>query len=244
MKLVIDIGNTLIKLAVFKQKKIIAIENLKTFSASDISEILNNSPKILSAIVSNVRSLNLDFLQDFNQRIPIVELNTKTRLPINNLYKTPETLGKDRLAASIGAAEIFPETNILVIDAGTSLTYDIITAQGDYLGGAIGPGITMRFKALHTFTGKLPLVQPEWNDAPQLIGNTTETSILVGVQNAVLCEVDGMIMGYKQQFPNLKVIVTGGDHKYFDKYLKNNIFAAPNLVLTGLKKILDFNEED
>lgn len=244
MKLVIDIGNTLIKLAVFKQEKIIAIENLKTFSAIDISEILNNFSEISSAIVSNVRSLNLDFLQDFNQRIPIVELNTKTRLPINNLYKTPETLGKDRLAASVGATEIFPKTNILVIDAGTSLTYDLITAQGDYLGGAIGPGITMRFKALHTFTGKLPLVHPEWNDAPQLIGNTTEASILVGVQKAVLCEVEGMINGYKQQFPNLKVIVTGGDHKYFDKYLKNNIFAAPNLVLTGLKKILDFNEED
>jgi type III pantothenate kinase len=111
------------------------------------------------------------------------------------------------------------------------------------LGGGISPGIKMRFEAMHTFTGKLPLIEPDQNHHIELIGNTTKDSILSGVQNGVLEEVDGIIKLYKNQFSGLKVIVTGGNYKYFDKYLKNNIFAAPNLVLIGLKKILEIDED-
>jgi len=243
MKLVVDIGNTLVKFAVFKQKEIVALEYLKTVRATDLEEIIKSYPELTSGIVSNVRDENLNFFHDYSQQVRFIEFDFQTKLPVKNLYKSPKTLGKDRIASTVGARELFRNTNILIIDAGTSITYDLLTAKGEYLGGGISPGIEIRFKALHTFTGKLPLVQPEWDKPAPLIGNTTESSILSGVQYAVLCEVDGMIDQYKQQFSELKIIVTGGDHKYFDKYLKNNIFAAPNLVLTGLKKILDFNED-
>ncbi len=243
MKLVVDIGNTLVKFAVFKQNEIVALEYLKTIGATDLEEIIKSYPELTSGIVSTVRDESLNFFHDFSQQVRFIEFDFQTKLPVKNLYMSPKTLGKDRIASTVGAWELFKNTNILIIDVGTSITYDLLTAKGEYLGGGISPGIEMRFKALHTFTDKLPLVQPEWDNATPLIGNTTESSILSGVQHAVLCEVDGMIDQYKQQFSELKIIVTGGDHKYFDKYLKNNIFAAPNLVLTGLKKILDFNED-
>ena len=243
MKLVVDIGNTLVKFAVFQKNEIVALEYLKTIGVPDLDKIIRKYPELTSGIVSNVRDESFNFFHNFSQQVRFIEFDFQTKIPLKNLYKSPKTLGKDRIASTVGAWELFKNTNLLIVDAGTSITYDLLTADGEYLGGGISPGIEMRFKALHTFTGKLPLVQPEWDKPPPLVGNTTESSILTGVQHAVLCEVDGMIDQYKQQFSDLKIIVTGGDHNYFDKYLKNNIFAAPNLVLTGLKKILDFNED-
>lgn len=242
MKLVIDIGNTLIKFAVFKHNEIIAIEHAHSFDVNNFEQILNQYPDISCGIVSNVRDEKLNFLFD-NQQLQLISFDHNTPIPIENNYKTPETLGKDRIAAAVGAFSLLNNTNILIIDAGTCVTYDMLTAKGVYLGGGISPGISMRLKALHNFTGKLPLIKARWDKEISLIGNNTETSILSGAQHAILCEVDGMIDQYKQQFSDLTIMVTGGDHKYFDKYLKNNIFAAPNLVLKGLKKILDFNED-
>jgi len=168
-----------------------------------------------------------------------LELNNSTSLPINNLYKTIQTLGKDRIAAVTGGANLFPNNDLLIIDAGTCITFDFINANKDYLGGAISPGINLRFKALHNFTGNLPLIDPKAD--VNLIGDSTESSILSGVINGVREEVDGIIGRYKSSYPNMKVIFTGGDVKYFDKYVKNNIFAVENLVLKGLKAILNYN---
>ncbi len=167
-------------------------------------------------------------------------MTSLTKVPLINRYKTPETLGKDRLALAVGAVTKFPGENILAIDAGTTITYEFITNNNEYLGGAISPGIKMRFKALNNFTGKLPLITEIETD--HLIGHDTKTSIQSGVLNGVIKEIDGIIDEYKNRFGALKVLVTGGDYIYFVKKLKNSIFATPNLVLEGLNKILIFNE--
>jgi type III pantothenate kinase len=244
MKLVIDVGNSFVKSAVFDGSKI--VERLKTtdFSVADASRLLDKYTNIKSAILSSVRKNTIALELFLNQNLQFFLLDGKTPLPFTNLYATPETLGKDRIAAVAGAQGLFPGKPVLVIDAGTSITYDLLTANGDYFGGGISPGLQMRFEALHTLTSKLPLVKAEPENKIDLIGNSTEKAILTGVQNGVLQEVDGIIEQYKADFPGLKIVICGGDNKYFDKYLKNNIFAAPNLVLQGLMKILQFNENN
>jgi len=168
-----------------------------------------------------------------------LELDTSTLLPITLNYKTLETLGKDRIALAVAAAQLYPHKNVLIIDAGTCITYDFIDKHKEYQGGSISPGIQMRFKALNTFTDKLPLINP--TDNVELLGKSTSESISSGVMNGVYSEIDGIIDKYKINFPDIEVILTGGDIIYFDKKLKNNIFANSNLVLKGLNMILDYN---
>jgi len=242
MKLVIDSGNTLVKLAVFNGSQIVELLKTPDLSIQTIAQLLDKYKNINSAIFSSVRE-NTQELENFlDQKVHFISLDGKTLLPYKNNYTTPETLGKDRIAAVAGAQNLFPTNNVLVIDAGTSITYDLLTSDGEYMGGGISPGMQMRFDALNTFTSKLPLIKAEYDKDITLIGNTTSKAILSGVQNGVLQEVDGIIEEYKADFSSLKIVICGGDNKYFDKYLKNNIFAAPNLVLQGLIKILQFNE--
>ncbi|HKL32104.1 MAG TPA: type III pantothenate kinase, partial [Tangfeifania sp.] len=163
-------------------------------------------------------------------------------LPIENLYQTKDTLGKDRIAAVVGAFDLYPNTNVLVIDAGTAITFDIINEQGQYLGGNISPGLEMRFKALNKFTGRLPLVRK--NDFDNLYGRTTEEAILAGVQHGIVFETDKAIETFKEFYNNLKVIITGGDAIFFDKKLKNSFFVHFNLTALGLNRILEHNGEN
>jgi type III pantothenate kinase len=242
MDLAIDIGNTLTKLAVFANEEIIELQTLAEPTIQDIEKLLNENPEICNCIVSSVKELDEKWISFISKKTRLLILDNKTTLPFSNLYLTPDTLGRDRIAAVAGAGSLFPAKNVLVIDAGTCITYDILTNQNKYLGGAISPGIEMRLKALHTFTDKLPLVTLDLSQPVDLIGKSTDGSITSGVQLAVRLEVEATIEEYKNQFDSLKIVLTGGDLFYFDKYLKNNIFAAPNLVLIGLKKILDFNE--
>jgi type III pantothenate kinase len=242
MKLVIDVGNSFVKLAVFDGHEMIELKKTADFSVADVAGLFEKYKLISGAILSSVRE-NTDELTSFLARkTTFILLDAKTPLPFKNLYATPETLGRDRIAAVAGAQGLFPGKPVLVIDAGTSITYDLLTAGGEYLGGGISPGLQMRFDALHTLTSKLPLVKPSLGKEVELIGNSTGSAILTGVQNGVLQEVDGIIGRYEADFSGLKTVICGGDNKYFDKYLKNNIFAAPNLVLQGLMKILQFNE--
>lgn len=241
MKLILDFGNTLQKVAIFDNNQLIAMKAFKKISLKNIQDF-TSSFTINSAILSSVINYNKNIYNYLKSNFHFIELTSSTPIPINNKYCTPETLGKDRLAAIIAANKNYPNNNILVINAGTCITYDFIDKNADYWGGAISPGIKMRFKALHTFTDKLPLIQLNKKSTP-LIGNNSENSILSGVINGSVAEIENIIFNYTQNYKDLEVILSGGDMKYFDKKIKNSIFAFPNIVLYGLNIILDFNAE-
>lgn len=240
MKLIIDIGNTLVKVAIFKEKQLLDLYTFEDFSIEKISSVEKKYSKINSAIVSSVKSYDQSIKEYLQEKYFFIELNELTSLPIESNYKTPETLGNDRIAAVTAAFDLYPQSNVLVIDAGTCITYDLINNLGVYRGGSISPGIEMRFKALNNFTAKLPLLKHK--DIDYLTGRSTEESILSGVINGISAEIDGIIASYHKNYENLTVIISGGDYIYFDKRLKNNIFALPNIVLHGLNIIVDFND--
>lgn len=241
MNLIIDCGNTLTKIALFHGNEMIAFSRVTSFGIQEIEHFIVSNPGIKNAVISDVRDYDENINVYLKQRFNTLVFSNSTAVPITNSYSTPETLGKDRLAAVVGAHHLFPSSDVLVIDAGTAITYDIISADGVYSGGGIAPGIAMRYKALHTFTGRLPLLD-YYGDTP-LVGNNTVMSIQSGVLNGAVAEMDGIITQYLNQSPLIKIIVTGGDYNYFDKRLKIKTFAAPNLVLEGLNLILNFNIE-
>ena len=231
--LAIDIGNTRIKAAFFDKEQLI---EKSTFSerASLLSWIKRR--EVSKAIVCNVgEETELSF------RFPTLLFGSEAvKLPISNFYKTPQTLGKDRLAGVIGATAIMPNKNCLVIDAGTCITYDFVTAGGEYLGGAISPGMEMRFKALNHFTARLPLVKAE-TDKAELIGKTTVQSIRSGVINGIKFEMEKAMEEYAELYKDLKVLLSGGDGHFFESIIKGDIFAFPDLVLLGLNHTLLHN---
>lgn len=240
MNLVIDIGNTLQKYAVFDGKKI--IHQGVTESSDFFSEgtFFYKNKGIEKAIVSSVRIIPESLLSGLKSYCHLHILDAKTRLPFKNLYKTPETLGNDRIAGLAGAYSIYPGKNVLIIDAGTCITIDFLHTNGEYSGGTISPGLVMKLNALHTFTGKLPLVNlREFEDD---FGYDTETSILAGIVNGTIAETDKAIKRYKEKYSELVVLLCGGDASFLAKRLKNSIFAIPNLVLHGLNELLDYNE--
>jgi type III pantothenate kinase len=238
--LVLDFGNTLCKVAIFENENIIYKDVVPDFNVEYLKSIFLKFPYIKSSIISSVVNNKPEISEYLHSKCFTIVLSANTPIPILNKYLTPETLGKDRLSAAVGAFTLFRNKNVLSIDAGTAIKYDFINQEGEYLGGGISPGLSLRFKALHTFTDKLPLV--DWKDFGELIGRNTEESILSGVIQGVASEIDGIIDRYKSLFPDLTIILTGGESIYFEKYIKNSIFAVPNLVLTGLYEILKFNE--
>ena len=168
-------------------------------------------------------------------------LNHDAKIPFKNEYATPRTLGVDRIALVSAAAIKFPKENVLVIDAGSCITYDFLSATNTYLGGAISPGIKMRFKALHHFTDKLPLLEKKLPE--NWIGDSTENSMQIGVIKGIQNEIEGYISLYKEKFKNLTVILTGGDADFLRDSLKNDIFADSNFLLEGLNYILEHNKD-
>jgi type III pantothenate kinase len=238
MNLVIDIGNTLAKAAIFDHDKLKFFYSYTLLDEKTFISLLSKHNEINSIIVSSVTQQNLGF-EKYLEGQKYFELNSTTRLPIINLYKTPETLGKDRLSAAVGANSIFENANVLSIDAGTCIKYDFVNDKNEYLGGAISPGLQMRFKALKDYTQLLPLVEPE--NRIQLIGDTTQTSILSGVVNGMVAEIENIIQQYQLKYKDLKLILTGGDSDFFAKELKSSIFAEPYLILIGLNRILNYN---
>lgn len=246
MNLVIDAGNTLTKSALFSGNEIASFSSFEGISAESIKRTLELHPSVKNIILSSVVDHDKEISNFLNGKYHFIELSHDTSLPLENLYESPQTLGKDRLAAAVGANFIYRGQDVLAIDAGTCIKYDYVNANNQYMGGAISPGIEMRFKALNQFTDKLPLVQYKYFD--QLIGRNTEGSILSGVMNGITEEVKGVIARYEQQYPDIKVVFTGGYLKFFEKSFniggkgKSNIFADPFLVLKGLNHILNFNE--
>lgn len=241
MNLIIDQGNTVSKIALYESDK----EVYATETANCLHECLCSivtkyavSKAIYSSVISNVQQ-EIDFLKEI---IPFfIFLNDKTALPIDVLYKTPETLGRDRLAAVIGANWLQPERNCLVIDAGTAVTYDFIDSKKKYHGGNIAPGLHMRFNALHHYTAKLPLIDKN-GDLPDL-GNTTETAIRAGVVWGLCYEIDAYIDFLRNKHKDLFVFLTGGDAFFLSEKLKNSIFADSKLVIKGLNRILNYNAD-
>lgn len=238
MNLTIDIGNTNTKIALFENNKIILTRIYDEFTIRQLND-LNNKYKFRNVILTSV-IINDVLINDLQLSLyNFVELNSKTPLPVKNLYKSPETLGYDRLAAVVGANKIHPDNTVLVIDAGTALTYDIITGNAEYIGGNISPGLTMRFHALNTFTDKLPLLSQ--SEKYYDFSTTTENAIISGVQKGIIYEIKGYIKEAARKYNDLKVILTGGDAKFFDKILKKRIFVEPNLIFIGLNTILEHN---
>ena len=241
MKLIIDIGNTLVKVGLFEKKQLLITKTSPILSLDFITSITDQNKNISSVIISSVKDVSVDIINYLKKNFRFIELSALTVIPITNLYKTPETLGKDRLAGIVAAHSLYPDENVLVIDAGTCITYDIITAKGEYYGGNISPGLNMRFKALHTFTEKLPLVS--LINFTELIGTDTNKSILSGVINGIVAEADAIIERYRDFYSPLKIIICGGDAQFLvDRLKKNSIFAVSELVLIGLNEILDYNE--
>ncbi|HKR04893.1 MAG TPA: type III pantothenate kinase [Bacteroidia bacterium] len=239
MNLIIDIGNTLTKLAIFNNDKLIEqwTEDNDTGKTSHANPGKNLD--ISNVILSTVTENNPLPPQTNKEKSFTIILDHSTPLPIKNKYKTPQTLGNDRLANAVGATLFFPKKNVLIIDLGTCIKYDFIDKRKNYPGGAISPGFEMRFKALKHYTAKLPLIKPSKKFS--LTGNSTEQSILSGVQNGIIFEINGAIEQYKKKYDELKVILTGGDHAFFADHLKSSIFAAPNLTVQGLNEILNYN---
>ncbi len=240
MKLIIDFGNTFVKIAVFYANQLIKQYKFEHLGVDDLRKITDEYPQIHSAIISSVVNYPNEIKSYLEDKYFFFELDSSTPLPIKNNYKSPKTLGKDRIAAVVAANHLYPNKNVLVIDAGSCITFDFINEHLEYLGGSITAGLKMRLRSMHEFTDKLPLV--EVKNIDYLIGSTTEESILSGVYNGLISEIDGIIGAYQNIYENLTVILSGGDHIYFDKRLKNNIFALPNIVMIGLNIILEFNE--
>ncbi|MFM9944950.1 MAG: type III pantothenate kinase, partial [Bacteroidia bacterium] len=188
-------------------------------------------------IISSVTNDDLGSFYHYFSKL--IVLDFKTNVPVIKKYRTPETLGNDRLAAAVGASVLFKDQNRLVIDTGTAIKYDFVNSKNEYIGGSISPGADMKFKALHHFTRKLPLTVKKVKY--KLTGESTEEALLSGVMFGTLMEMQGFIDSYSEINENIKVIMTGGDHPYFAAKLKGTIFAEPDLVLKGLFEILKYN---
>lgn len=239
MNLIIDIGNTTAKVAVFDGCEMVEILTESNQSLNCL-DALRSKYCIRQGIVATVIDLNEQVLACLAALpFPLLWLNHETPLPVVNLYETPETLGYDRIAAVVGANERYPHKDVLVIDAGTCITYEFIDSKGQYHGGNISPGMQMRFKALSQFTGRLPLVDANGRQLP--MGRDTETAIRAGVLKGMEYEISGYITSLKHKYPELLVFLTGGDEFSFDSNVKNVIFADKFLVLKGLNRILNYN---
>jgi type III pantothenate kinase len=241
MNLVIDQGNTRSKIAVFKQDEIIFEHNYDVFEIQQLENISNKYPDISRSAISNVSDINEELGNALSSQYKHITLSHTTPLPIHIKYKTPETLGSDRLAVTVGGNNAFPNEDVLIIDAGTCITYDFVNKNCEYIGGSISPGLNMRFKALNTFTNNLPLL--EQHEQQESIGDNTESSIIAGVQQGICHEMEGVICNYSSDYPNIKVIITGGDQSFFHKALKSDIFADSFLLLKGLNDIIKHNTE-
>jgi type III pantothenate kinase len=239
MNLVIDAGNTLTKAALFDGKEIIADWSGDQLQWQTLSDWYSKYD-ISHVIISDVKGVLEEIHPLLEQRGNLMLMTSITPTPLTMQYATPHTLGTDRLAAAVYGSSLFPGLPTLTIQAGTCLTFEITTAEKEYLGGAISPGLDMRFLALHTFTARLPLIKKDKINF--LIGKNSSDSILSGVINGCAAETDGIIDQYRDLFPDLKVILGGGDRFFFDKRLKNRIFATSNLVLNGLNIILEHNK--
>lgn len=242
MNLIIDVGNSRIKLAVFSSKGLISKKVIQVTELKEtVSLLLDTYSSLNHAIISSVGAIKKKDLKELESMLPLMVLTHDLKLPFKNKYGTPKTLGVDRIALVSASIESFSNNNVLIIDAGTCITYDFVNAKNEYLGGAISPGIRMRYESLNNFTSNLPLL--ETKPPRHFIGKSTAGSIHSGVINGILKEIDGIIEDYQKNYEHLTVILTGGDVNLLSKRLKSSIFANSNFLLEGLNYILEFNKK-
>ena len=239
MNLVIDIGNTNAKWAIFDNQNMLTCNILNSFSLNNVLEIVANYPLVKNLAISNNRK-PIKKLQDFcdNKKIKLISITHLSKLPITINYESPDTLGVDRISLAIGASFKYPG-NTLIIDLGTCITYDLLL-EGQYIGGQISPGISMRLSSLHTFTANLPNLKFKYIE--ENIGKNTTNSMLIGVLDSILFEIENVIEKYKTRYPNIGVVLTGGDLNIVKNKIKHINFVSPYLLMEGLNYIIAFNE--
>jgi type III pantothenate kinase len=239
MILAVDVGNTRIKAAVFEETTLLEtfIFDKKELQV-EIKNILQKHKNTAYLIVSSVSDVERQTFSTFKKLVNIHFVSNNDPFPFENCYETPRTLGVDRLVLAAGATLQFPNQNRLVIDAGTCITYDFIDANDKYLGGAIAPGLRIRYESLHQFTANLPLLTLE--NPRHFTGNSTTQSIHSGVVNGLVYEIDGFIAEYKALYSNFIIILTGGDAEFLAKRLKNTIFANSNFLLESLNQTFQY----
>lgn len=243
MNLIVDIGNTLVKLAVFDGGEIVAHRFVERLHPVMLDELLAAWPAVDRAIVSSTRGEAHEVAELLRPRVKrLLEFTSQVPVPIGNAYATPETLGRDRLAAAVGAAVLYPGRNVLIVDFGTAVTIDLLTDDNVFRGGCISPGVKTRFRSLHDYTATLPLCAPA--EEQTLTATTTRSAIEQGVMNGIAFEIEGYIRRMEERIEDLCIIFTGGDAKYFVKRIKNTIFANYNLVFCGLNRILEYNASE
>jgi len=236
--LAVDIGNSAIKYALFEADTFIRFGQVPDEAALwQITEFA----AVTRIIISSVRATRSSLLEQVPTGKKVLRLNWQTPVPLTNLYETPQTLGMDRLAAVVGANFLYPDQDILVLDAGTCITCDFVDKYKNYQGGSITLGLEMKFRALHTFTQKLPLIEQKTNGVP-LTGRNTADAMQSGVMHGTVAELNGIIQAYQKLAPDLVVVLCGGSAAFFETNLKATIFVVPELVLIGLNRILNYNE--
>lgn len=246
MNLVIDIGNTRVKAGLFEGPELKHSFVLDRYTPSEngtiaqIESIILSGHKVKNCIVATVVDPIDDFVELLRKKLPTLLFTSKTPVPLENKYSSAATLGSDRLAAAVGGYILFPGKNILVIDTGTCIKYNFVSKENKYLGGGISPGLNMRFKALHTFTSRLPLLDAD-NTFNAITGSTTAESIQSGAGGGAVLEINGFIEQYRGLYPDICIVLTGGDANFFEKRLKKPIFTDSFLILKGLNAILDYN---
>ena len=242
MNLCIDQGNSRTKVALFKDGVIVKNLLYRSFTSVDLERLFSLYP-IKNSIVSSVANMEpavINALHRLSKRF--VLFDHLTPLPIKNCYQTPETLGHDRIAAAVGAAHLSPGQNLLIVDAGSAVTYDFVSAEQGYLGGNIAPGIKMRLTSLNQMTKRLPLVDVEENAFRPLFGKNTREAIAVGVVRGIVFEVKGYMRSLKDQKTSFTTYITGGHAPYIlDAMKRQEVIGEPHLVLIGLNRILEYN---
>ncbi|MDX2195064.1 MAG: type III pantothenate kinase [Cytophagales bacterium] len=241
MNIAVDFGNTSVKAGYFDHDTFHGM--ISATGPVELIRIINENLDS-KVVMSTVNSDAIHFVNLIENKDRLLILKQDTPIPIQNLYTSPATLGSDRLAAAIAAAHLYPHRHCLVIDAGTCITYDYLSSAGEYHGGSISPGVGLRFKALHQFTGALPLIAQPYTDydVSQYCGQDTTTSIMSGVLQGAIGEMTYFIDIYKKKYPDITIIITGGNHHFFESRILHAIFAVPELILIGLNRVLIYNE--
>jgi type III pantothenate kinase len=240
MNLVLDFGNTRIKAGIFEGQNL--LKKYVFDSENNLLNVIDSFGAITNCLIGSVTNKHQSTSEVLSTKFNTKVFTADTPIPLKNLYKSVHTMGSDRIMASMGSYSLYSHQNVLTIDAGTCIKYNFVNASNEYLGGAISPGIPMRFRAMHEYTHLLPMVEPEMG-YEKLIGQSTTESLLSGTIVGAACEADAMIERYKAIYQNLQVVITGGDADYLCKQLKNRFFANPNILLLGLNSILNFNIE-